>query len=247
MGQAGRLAPSGLRVACRSAFRRARHARRALGMDLEHLAEGSDVVRPAWRAAGIRTPASSWGRCANSEALAVTSRRSDVGVRCCAGEVSAPECEALGGARQNARTASGRTEPRGPALADAIREKAIPDLPGDQPFRVDRILWHWHPRRQRRARGGRRLLAAIRRTSLAEWRFSERTSGCRRRRQSSSAGRVRILRLVDARGETRPRGSRSLGLLRRRPSGASGDASPTCGEGFALGEAEKALPHGVPE
>jgi hypothetical protein len=76
-------------------------------------------------------------------AVAPSSRRSDLGVRCCAGEANGAEVK-LAVARGKTLEVLVVDRARASNLAEAVREKAPPDLPNDQPFRIDRI-WNWHP------------------------------------------------------------------------------------------------------
>jgi sulfatase modifying factor 1 len=142
MGQPGRLAPSGLRVACKSAF----------GVHDMHGGpwEWTSSVwrRGAGQQAGVARGGNSdagelVARCANALAAAPGSRRADLGVRCCAGDANAAEVKLA--------VVRGKTlEPRpvDPALAErlaeALRERGLPEPAADEPFRIDRI-WHWHP------------------------------------------------------------------------------------------------------
>jgi sulfatase-modifying factor enzyme 1 len=142
MGQPGRLAPSGLRVACKSAF----------GVHDMHGGPW-EWTASVWRRGGgsqagtVRGGNSDSGelvgRCANAMAVTPSSRRSDVGARCCAGEANAAEVR-LAVARGKTLEARVVETTRAGNLAEAVRDKALSDLPGDQPFRIDRI-WHWHP------------------------------------------------------------------------------------------------------
>jgi hypothetical protein len=142
MGQPGRLAPSGLRIACKSAF----------GVHDMHGGPW-EWTSSVWRRGGgsqagtVRGGNSDSGelvgRCANAMAVTPSSRRSDVGARCCAGEANAVEVK-LAVARGKTLEARVVETTRAANLAEAVRDKALSDLPADQPFRIDRI-WHWHP------------------------------------------------------------------------------------------------------
>jgi len=142
MGQPGRLAPSGLRVGCKSAF------------GVHDLHGGPwEWTASTWRRGGNSQAGSVRGgnsdsgelvgRCANAMPAAASTRRPDFGVRCCAGEVNAAEVKLA--------VKRGKTLEPAPVdpmlasnLADAIRDKKLAELPSDQPFRVDRV-WRWHP------------------------------------------------------------------------------------------------------
>jgi hypothetical protein len=82
-------------------------------------------------------------RCANALAAAPTSRRADIGVRCCAGEPNPTEVRLA-----VVRGKTLESQPLDPALAarlaDVVRDKGLPEPPSDEPFRIDRI-WRWHP------------------------------------------------------------------------------------------------------
>ena len=90
MGQAGRLAPSGLRVSCRSTF----------GVHDMHGGPW-EWTASTWRrgpgprygvARGGNSDAGELvGRCANALAMSPSTRRPDIGVRCCAGEANRVE------------------------------------------------------------------------------------------------------------------------------------------------------------
>ncbi len=142
MGQPGRLAPSGLRVGCKSAF----------GVHDMHGGPW-EWTASVWRRGGtslagaVRGGNSDAGelvgRCANAMALAPTSRRSDLGVRCCAGEANTAEVKLA--VTRGKTLEAGFAEPTLSArLSDAVREKGLAELPNDRPFLIDRI-WHWHP------------------------------------------------------------------------------------------------------
>jgi hypothetical protein len=142
MGQAGRLAPSGLKIACKSGF----------GVHDMHGGPW-EWTSSTWRRgsgglAGVARGGNSdsgelVGRCANGTTVAPASRRPDLGVRCCAGEINLAEVKL---AVTRGKTLD--TIPFDPALAsvlsDTLRAGNVPDLSADEPFRVDRI-WHWHP------------------------------------------------------------------------------------------------------
>jgi hypothetical protein len=83
------------------------------------------------------------GRCANALAVTPSTRRSDLGARCCSGDTNAAEVRL---AVVRPKTLEGQPlDPRHAAkLADAVREKTLPEVQAAEPFRVDRI-WHWHP------------------------------------------------------------------------------------------------------
>ena len=142
MGQPGRLAPSGLRIGCKTGF----------GVHDMHGGPW-EWTQSAWRrggapSAGVARGGNSdsgelVGRCANALAVPTATRRSDLGTRCCAGDANTAEVKLT--------VVRGKTlepqllEPRHAAkLADAVREKTLPELPSGEPFRIDRI-WHWHP------------------------------------------------------------------------------------------------------
>ncbi|HEX9294563.1 MAG TPA: SUMF1/EgtB/PvdO family nonheme iron enzyme [Polyangiaceae bacterium] len=141
-GMSGRLAPSGLRVACKSAF----------GVHDMHGGPW-EWTASSWRRGGdsqagtLRGGNSDTGelvgRCANAVATAPSTRRPDVAVRCCAGDPNLAEVrlEVARGKTLAVRYA----EPQLVAtLAQAVQEKTLPDLPPEQPFRIDRV-WLWHP------------------------------------------------------------------------------------------------------
>ena len=142
MGQPGRLAPSGLRIACKSAF-------------AVHDMHGGpwEWTASAWRRGGGPQTGTARGgnsesgelvgRCANAMAVAPSSRRSDLGVRCCAGETNGAEVK-LAVTRGKTLEVRVVDSTRAASFAEAVREKTPPDLPNDQPFRIDRI-WNWHP------------------------------------------------------------------------------------------------------
>jgi formylglycine-generating enzyme required for sulfatase activity len=142
MGQPGRLAPSGLRVGCKSAF----------GVHDMHGGPW-EWTASVWRRGGTSQAGSVRGgnadagelvgRCANAMALAPMSRRSDLGVRCCAGEANAAEVK-LAVTRGKTLEAVFLDPTLATRLSDALRDKGLAELPGDRPFRIDRI-WHWHP------------------------------------------------------------------------------------------------------
>jgi formylglycine-generating enzyme required for sulfatase activity len=142
MGQPGRLAPSGLRVGCRSGF----------GVHDMHGGPW-EWTQSTWRrggapSAGVARGGNSdsgelVGRCANALALVPTTRRSDVSVRCCAGEPNAAEVKlaVTRGKTLEAQPLDARLVAK---LADAVSQKTLPELPPQEPFRIDRV-WHWHP------------------------------------------------------------------------------------------------------
>ena len=142
MGQPGRLAPSGLRVACRSGF----------GVHDMHGGPW-EWTSSIWRRGGGSQAGVARGgnsdsgelvaRCANAMALSPTSRRADLGARCCAGDVNLTEIKLF--------VTRGKTlEPRlldpelAAKLAGAVHDKGLPEPADDEPFRIDRI-WRWHP------------------------------------------------------------------------------------------------------
>jgi formylglycine-generating enzyme required for sulfatase activity len=142
MGQTGRLAPSGLRVACKSGF--GIHDMHGGPWEWTSSAWRRGTGLPSGVARGGNSDAGELvGRCANALAAPVASKRSDISVRCCAGEANTAEVKLS--------VVRGKTfEPRllDPALAErlagAVREKGLPEPQGDEPFRIDRI-WSWHP------------------------------------------------------------------------------------------------------
>jgi hypothetical protein len=142
MGFAGRLAPSGLRVTCKSAF----SVHDMHGGPWEWTASvwrrGGDspigVGRGGNSEAGELT-----GRCANALAVAPSSRRSDLGARCCAGNINLAEVR-LAVTRKKALEPRWNDPELVAALTDAVREKLPPELPVGKPFKIDRV-WFWHP------------------------------------------------------------------------------------------------------
>jgi hypothetical protein len=142
MGQSGRLAPSGLRVACRSTF-------------AVHDMHGGpwEWTASTWRrgpgprygvARGGNSDAGELvGRCANAMAVAPSTRRPDIGLRCCAGEANRAEIK-LTVVRGKPLEGRHYDAPFAASLARAIKSNPPPELAGDAPFRVDRI-WNWHP------------------------------------------------------------------------------------------------------
>jgi formylglycine-generating enzyme len=141
-GQAGRLAPSGLRVACRSAF----------GVHDMHGGPW-EWTASIWRrgpgpryavARGGNSDAGELvGRCANAMAVTPSTRRPDIGVRCCAGEANRAEIK-LNVVRGKPFEARRYDNAFAASVVQAIRASPPPELAGDIPFRVDRI-WNWHP------------------------------------------------------------------------------------------------------
>jgi hypothetical protein len=142
MGQSGRLAPSGLRVACRSGF----------GVHDMHGGPW-EWTASTWRrgpgphpgvARGGNSDAGELvGRCANALAIAPISRRPDLGVRCCAGEANRAEIK-LNVTRGKPIESRRYDHAFAARIAQTIKANAPPELAGDQAFRVDRI-WNWHP------------------------------------------------------------------------------------------------------
>jgi sulfatase modifying factor 1 len=142
MGLPGRLAPSGLRVACKSAF----GVHDLHGGPWEWTASvwrrGGDSQIGAARG-GNSEAGELAGRCANALAIVPASRRSDLGARCCAGNVNPAEVR-LAVTRKKALEVRYNESALATVLADAVREKAPPELPSGKPFRIDRV-WFWHP------------------------------------------------------------------------------------------------------
>ena len=142
MGQAGRLAPSGLRVACHSGF----GVHDMHGGPWEWTSSSwrrGPGPHPAVERGGNSDSGELVGRCANAMAVAPGTRRPDLGVRCCAGEANKAEIKltvtrgkTLESRHYDAAFAS--------SVVAAIKAKPPPELAGEQPFRVDRI-WNWHP------------------------------------------------------------------------------------------------------
>ncbi|HKQ68297.1 MAG TPA: SUMF1/EgtB/PvdO family nonheme iron enzyme [Polyangiaceae bacterium] len=142
MGLAGRLAPSGLRIGCKSAF------------GVRDLHGGPwEWTGSAWKRGGNTTLGTArggnseagelTGRCANAMAVAPNTRRADLSVRCCAGDANAAEVKLT--------VVRGKTlEPifSEPALVNrlalAVRAEPPPELPAGEKFRIDRV-WRWHP------------------------------------------------------------------------------------------------------
>ena len=142
MGQSGRLAPSGLRVACRSTF----------GVHDMHGGPW-EWTASTWRrgpgprygvARGGNSDAGELvGRCANAMAVTPVTRRPDLGVRCCAGEANRAEIK-LNVTRGKPLESRRYDHAFAARVAQTIKANAPPELAGDPPFRVDRI-WNWHP------------------------------------------------------------------------------------------------------
>jgi formylglycine-generating enzyme len=142
MGQAGRLAPSGLRVACRSGF----------GVHDMHGGPW-EWTASTWRrgagphpgvARGGNSDAGELvGRCANAAAVAPGTRRPDLGVRCCAGDANKVEIK-LAVARGKPLESRRYDNAFAASIVQTIQSNPPPELAGDTPFRVDRI-WNWHP------------------------------------------------------------------------------------------------------
>ena len=142
MGQSGRLAPSGLRVSCRSGFGvhdmhggpwewTASTWRRGPGPH-------PGVVRGGNSDAGELV-----GRCVNAMAVAPATRRPDLGVRCCAGDVNRAEVK-LTVVRGKPFESRRYDHAFAAKIAQTIKANPPPEVAGEQPFRVDRI-WNWHP------------------------------------------------------------------------------------------------------
>jgi len=142
MGQSGRLAPSGLRVACRSTF----------GVHDMHGGPW-EWTSSTWRrgpgprygvARGGNSDAGELvGRCANAMAVSPSTRRPDIGVRCCAGEANRAEIK-LSVVRGKPFESRRYDNAFAAGVVAAIKANPPPELAGDTPFRVDRI-WNWHP------------------------------------------------------------------------------------------------------
>jgi hypothetical protein len=142
MGQAGRLAPSGLRVACHSGF----GVHDMHGGPWEWTASSwrrGPGPHPAVERGGNSDSGELVGRCANAMPLAPSTRRPDLGVRCCAGEPNRAEIKltVTRGKVLESRQYDGAFAG---AVVRAIKANAPAELAGDQPFRIDRI-WNWHP------------------------------------------------------------------------------------------------------
>jgi sulfatase modifying factor 1 len=141
-GQAGRLAPSGLRVSCRSGF----------GVHDMHGGPW-EWTASVWRrgagphpgvARGGNSDAGELvGRCANAMAVAPTTRRPDLGVRCCAGETNRAEIK-LTVTRGKPLDSRRYDNAFAASVVATIKANPPPELAGDEPFRIDRI-WNWHP------------------------------------------------------------------------------------------------------
>jgi len=142
MGAAGRLAPSGLRVACKSAF----GVHDLHGGPWEWTSSSWKRGAPSQLVAvrgGNAEAGELVGRCANAMALAPPTKRGDLGVRCCAGEPNTAEAElaVTRGKLLEVRVSDASTLA---ALTAVVVENAPHELPKDQAFRVDRT-WSWHP------------------------------------------------------------------------------------------------------
>ena len=142
MGQAGRLSPSGLRVACKSGF----GVHDMHGGPWEWTASTwhrGAGPHPAVVRGGNSDAGELAGRCANAMPIAPSTRRPDLGVRCCAGEPNRAEIKL---AVQRGKTLEARRAdaPFLASLVHAMKAGAPPELPAGEPFRIDRT-WSWHP------------------------------------------------------------------------------------------------------
>ena len=100
------------------------------------------------------------GRCANAMALAPASRRPDLGVRCCAGDVNRAEVTPRGHPQER-RSSRATTIGAADRARRAVRDKAPAELPAIKPFRIDRV-WLWHPVGNEELLVARRLLEDVR-------------------------------------------------------------------------------------
>lgn len=141
-GQSGRLAPSGLRVSCKSGFGvHDMHGgpwewtsstwRRGLG------------PHPGVARGGNSDSGELVGRCQNAMALAPQGKRPDLGVRCCAGETNKAEIK-LAVTRGKPFESRRYDNAFAASVVQTIKANPPPELAGDELFRVDRI-WNWHP------------------------------------------------------------------------------------------------------
>lgn len=140
-GVTARLAPSAMRVTCKSGF----GVHDMHGGPWEWTAStwhrGYDapasVVRGGNGEAGELV-----SRCANAMPLAAKLRRPDVGARCCAGEANEAEIR-LAAPRGKPLESHAADAKLVATFAGAIQEKTV-ELPRDPAFHIDRVL-AWHP------------------------------------------------------------------------------------------------------
>jgi hypothetical protein len=140
------LVPSGLHAECESGF--GVHDLHGGAFSWTASDWGRDGSKPGQAAlrGGGGTPGDLFGRCANARPMKPSSRREDVGFRCCAGEPSTFEVvlsvtrgEPLAWQPPDARVA--------PELERLVPEEiqgAVRDEPGAEPFHVER-MWTWRP------------------------------------------------------------------------------------------------------
>jgi hypothetical protein len=141
-GGPARLSPSGLRVTCRSAF----------GVHDMHGGPwewtSSTWHRGGDPASGVARGGNSdagelSARCANAMPIPIKLRRSDVGARCCAGDVNEAEIK-LTVTRGKPLASHPTNSAMMAELSRAVREKMSPETAADQPFRIDWV-YAWHP------------------------------------------------------------------------------------------------------
>ncbi len=147
-GVRGRVPPSGLLVGCKSDFGVHDMHGGAWEWTSSAWSRGAPQKIPDGGVLGVLRggngePGEIVGRCANAIGRAVNTKRSDVGVRCCAGELNRAEVKLP--------ITRGKTlEPRAlePELVHSVEQSLAQlspaDLPIPLPLQIDR-LWRWHP------------------------------------------------------------------------------------------------------
>jgi sulfatase modifying factor 1 len=140
-GAISRLVPSGLAVGCKSGF--GVHDLHGGPWEWTESAWNRGTAALATTRGGNGESGEIVGRCANGMGRPPAGRRSDVGLRCCAGEPNRVEV--------NLPVTRGKQldqRPKEPeltvALERAVMARLPKELPGGLPFRVDRT-WLWHP------------------------------------------------------------------------------------------------------
>jgi hypothetical protein len=145
-GTARNLVPNGVNAACRSAF--GVHDLHGGIWQWTSSQWGRDTTKPnlVTVRGGNGVEGELLGRCANGRGVRADARRSDVGVRCCAGEVNSFEVvlSVTRGDPLRWQAPDGRMAPMLEKLAPQEIHDAVRGKRPEEQFRVER-MWIWHP------------------------------------------------------------------------------------------------------
>jgi formylglycine-generating enzyme required for sulfatase activity len=141
MGATARLVPSGLVVGCRSGF--GVHDMHGGPWEWTESTWNRGTSGLVATRGGNGEAGEIVGRCANGMGRPPTTRRPDVGLRCCAGEVNAREVSlpVTRGKQLDARPPDRELIA---ALERSVMSRLPKELPTDLEFHIDRT-WLWHP------------------------------------------------------------------------------------------------------